>query len=67
MLTLCIGRVEQGTLKVGDEISVVGAKPIPKTTVVGIEMFKKELDQAQAGKRCVASSSKSTLPILINT
>jgi translation elongation factor EF-Tu-like GTPase len=38
-----------GILKVGDEISIVGAKPIPKVPVTGIEMFRKSMDQAEAG------------------
>jgi len=47
--TVITGRIEQGTLKVGDEISLIGAKPIAKIPVIGIEMFRKSLDQAQAG------------------
>jgi len=47
--TVVTGRIEQGTLKVGDEISIVGSKPIAKIPVIGIEMFRKSLDQAQAG------------------
>lgn len=47
--TVVTGRIEQGTLKLGDEVSVVGPKPIPKISVTGIEMFKKLLDTAQAG------------------
>eukprot|EP01115_Flamella_aegyptia_P007269 TRINITY_DN3015_c0_g1_i1.p1 TRINITY_DN3015_c0_g1~~TRINITY_DN3015_c0_g1_i1.p1 ORF type:complete len:463 (-),score=159.51 TRINITY_DN3015_c0_g1_i1:33-1391(-) len=47
--TVITGRIEQGTLKVGDDISIVGSKPIPKISVTGIEMFRKQLDQAQAG------------------
>jgi elongation factor Tu len=47
--TVITGRIEQGYLKVGDEIAVVGQMPHPKLSVTGIEMFRKQLDQAQAG------------------
>ncbi|MBM4268277.1 MAG: elongation factor Tu [Deltaproteobacteria bacterium] len=47
--TVATGRVERGIVKVGDEIEVVGIKPTTKTTVTGVEMFRKELDQGQAG------------------
>jgi len=47
--TVITGRIEQGVLKVGDEISIVGQKSYPKISVTGIEMFRKLLDQAQAG------------------
>ncbi|MDG2305176.1 MAG: elongation factor Tu [Candidatus Binatia bacterium] len=47
--TVATGRVERGIVKVGDEIEVVGIKPTEKTTVTGVEMFRKELDQGQAG------------------
>jgi len=47
--TVVTGRIEQGTLKVGDEISIVGSKPIPKIPVIGIEMFRKSMDSAQSG------------------
>ena len=43
------GRVERGTVKIGDEIEIVGIKESQKTTVTGVEMFKKILDQAEAG------------------
>ena len=43
------GRVERGVLKVGDEIEIVGIKPTQKTTCTGIEMFRKLLDQGEAG------------------
>jgi elongation factor Tu len=41
--------VERGTVKVGDEVEIVGLKPTRKTVVTGVEMFRKLLDQAQAG------------------
>ncbi|MCP4337167.1 MAG: elongation factor Tu [Mycoplasma sp.] len=47
--TVATGRVERGTLNVGDEIEIVGIKDTAKTTVTGIEMFRKLLDQALAG------------------
>ncbi|MDD5645128.1 MAG: elongation factor Tu [bacterium] len=47
--TVGTGRVERGKVKVGDEIEVVGIKPTMKTVVTGVEMFRKELDQGQAG------------------
>ena len=47
--TVATGRVERGTAKVGDEIEIVGIKESQKTTVTGVEMFKKILDQAEAG------------------
>jgi elongation factor Tu len=47
--TVCTGRVEQGIVKVGEEIEIVGIKPTQKTTITGVEMFRKLLDQGQAG------------------
>jgi elongation factor Tu len=47
--TVCTGRVEQGICKVGDELEIIGIKPTTKTTCTGVEMFRKLLDQAQAG------------------
>jgi elongation factor Tu len=43
------GRVERGIVKVGDELEIVGLKPTAKTVCTGIEMFRKLLDQGQAG------------------
>ncbi|EGC32237.1 hypothetical protein DICPUDRAFT_155823 [Dictyostelium purpureum] len=48
--TVATGRIEQGTVKVGEEISIIGIKPVPKVAVTGIEMFGKLLDFAQAGE-----------------
>ena len=47
--TVVTGRIERGIVKVGDEIEIVGIKPTTKTTVTGVEMFRKLLDQGQAG------------------
>jgi elongation factor Tu len=47
--TVCTGRVEQGIIKVGDEIEIVGIRPTQKTTVTGVEMFRKLLDSGEAG------------------
>ena len=47
--TVVTGRVERGVIKVGDEIEIVGIKPTTKTTCTGVEMFRKLLDQGQAG------------------
>jgi len=47
--TVVTGRVEQGIIKVGDEVEIVGLAATQKTTVTGVEMFKKLLDQGQAG------------------
>ncbi|MDR3078440.1 MAG: elongation factor Tu [Rickettsiales bacterium] len=47
--TVVTGRVDRGTLKTGEEVEIVGLRPTQKTTCIGVEMFKKLLDQAQAG------------------
>jgi elongation factor Tu len=47
--TVVTGKVEQGVIKVGDEVEIVGLRDTSKTTVTGIEMFRKLLDQGQAG------------------
>ena len=47
--TVVTGRVERGIVKVGDEIEIVGLKPTLKTVCTGVEMFRKLLDQGQAG------------------
>ena len=47
--TVVTGRIEQGVLKVGDPVEIVGLRELQKTTVTGIEMFRKLLDQGQAG------------------
>jgi len=47
--TVATGRVERGIIKVGEEVEIVGLRPTTKTTVTGVEMFRKLLDQGQAG------------------
>jgi elongation factor Tu len=47
--TVVTGRIERGVIKVGDEVEVVGIRDTQKTTVTGVEMFRKLLDQGQAG------------------
>jgi elongation factor Tu len=50
--TVVTGRVERGKVKVGDEIEIVGIRPTVKKVVTGVEMFKKLLDEGQAGDNC---------------
>ena len=47
--TVVTGRVEKGVIKVGEEVEIVGIRPVQKTTCTGVEMFRKLLDQGQAG------------------
>jgi elongation factor Tu len=47
--TVATGRVERGVVKVGEEVEIVGIKPTAKTTVTGVEMFRKLLDEGRAG------------------
>ncbi len=47
--TVATGRIEQGIIKLNDEVEIVGIKPTQKSVVTGIEAFKKNLDQGQAG------------------
>ena len=47
--TVVTGRIERGVVKVGEEVEIIGIKPTSKTTVTGVEMFRKLLDQGQAG------------------
>src|SRR3990172_3345154 len=47
--TVVTGRIEQGIVKTGDEVEIVGIKPTQKTVVTGVEMFRKLLDEGQAG------------------
>jgi elongation factor Tu len=47
--TVVTGRVERGIVKVGDEVEIVGLKPTQKTTITGVEMFRKLLDEGRAG------------------
>ncbi|MDA0955245.1 MAG: EF-Tu/IF-2/RF-3 family GTPase, partial [Proteobacteria bacterium] len=48
--TVVTGRVERGIVKVGDEVAIVGIKETTKTTVTGVEMFRKLLDEGRAGE-----------------
>ena len=47
--TVATGRIERGVVKVGDEVEIVGIKDTQKTVVTGVEMFRKEMDQGEAG------------------
>ena len=47
--TVVTGRIERGKIKVGEDIEIIGIKPTAKTTVTGIEMFNKQLDEGMAG------------------
>lgn len=50
--TVVTGRIEKGTIKVGEEIEIIGFTDTKKTTVTGVEMFRKEMEQGQAGDNC---------------
>lgn len=47
--TVVTGRIERGIIKVGEEVEVIGLRPTSKTTITGVEMFRKLLDQGEAG------------------
>jgi elongation factor Tu len=47
--TVATGRVERGIIKVGEEVEIIGLRPTTKTVVTGVEMFRKLLDEGQAG------------------
>jgi elongation factor Tu len=47
--TVATGRIERGTVKVGEEVEIVGIRPTKKVVVTGVEMFRKQLEQGQAG------------------
>jgi elongation factor Tu len=47
--TVATGRIERGRIKVGDEVEIVGIRPTTKTTITGVEMFRKLLDEGEAG------------------
>src|ERR1700722_9539878 len=49
--TVVTGRIERGIVKVGDEVEIVGLRPTAKTIATGVEMFRKLLDQGEAGER----------------
>ena len=64
--TVVTGRVEQGVVKVGEEIEIVGIRDTQKTTCTGVEMFRKLLDQGQAGDNvgcCCAALAVKTLSV----
>jgi elongation factor Tu len=50
--TVVTGRIEKGTIKVGETVEIVGFSDTKTTTVTGVEMFRKEMDQGQAGDNC---------------
>ncbi|MDR2635878.1 MAG: elongation factor Tu [Campylobacteraceae bacterium] len=50
--TVVTGRIEKGIVKNGDTIEIIGIRPTQTTTVTGIEMFRKEMDQGEAGDNC---------------
>lgn len=50
--TVATGRIEQGIVKAGEDVELIGIVPTQKTTVTGVEMFKKSLTQGQAGDNC---------------
>ena len=50
--TVVTGRVERGVIKIGQEVEIVGIRPTQKTTVTGVEMFRKEMEQGEAGDNC---------------
>ena len=62
--TVVTGRVEQGIVKVGEEVEIVGIRDTQKTVVTGVEMFRKLLDQGQAGDNigalCAASAARTS-------
>ena len=62
--TVVTGRIERGIVKVGEEIEIIGIRRRSKTTVTGVEMFRKLLDQGQAGDNigacCAARSVKAS-------
>ena len=47
--TVVTGRIERGVVKVGEEVEIIGIKDTEKTTCTGVEMFRKLLDEGQAG------------------
>lgn len=50
--TVVTGRIEKGTVKVGDTVEIVGIRDTQTTTVTGVEMFRKEMEQGEAGDNC---------------
>ena len=60
--TVATGRIERGIIKVGEEVEIVGLRPTAKTTVTGVEMFRKLLDQGEAGDNvgCLCAAPSAT-------
>ena len=58
--TVVTGRIERGVIKVGEEVEIVGIRDTVKSTVTGVEMFRKLLDQGQAGDNVGACCAAST-------
>ena len=56
--TVVTGRVERGIVKVGETVEIIGIKPTSSTTVTGVEMFRKLLDQGQAGDNIGALAAR---------
>jgi len=50
--TVVTGKIDRGKLKINSEVEIVGLRPVQKTTVTGIEMFHKQMDEAWAGENC---------------
>ncbi len=50
--TVVTGKIDRGTIKVGEEVEIVGIRDTQKTTVTGVEMFRKEMDEGMAGDNC---------------
>jgi len=57
--TVVTGRVERGIVKVGEEVEIVGLHPTSKTVVTGVEMFRKLLDQGEAGDNIGAAFARN--------
>ena len=58
--TVVTGRIERGIVKVGEEVEIIGLRPTTKTVVTGVEMFRKLLDQGEAGDNVGACCAVST-------
>ena len=56
--TVVTGRVERGIVKVGETVEIIGIRPTSSTTVTGVEMFRKLLDQGQAGDNIGALAAR---------
>jgi elongation factor Tu len=63
--TVVTGRAERGTLAINSEVEIVGIRPTQKTTVTGIEMFHKQLDEAWAGENCGLLLRQLPSPVLL--